>query len=212
MGDGMSPLYAMFRAALPIAVISLGLSIAAAIETTLQGWGDYRFGMTPDQTRALLGTSWSDLKSLPDGSIHYMNALASTRIEGHDFRVGIYFDKDKKLKSISFTEVGTARPSSECERGFQDLLRSFETRYGSFSPQLKPEDAIRPGTIEWCPLPGSTSKYYVLTVGGHSVIGGHGDIGFLAAAWREFGRAWVRVEIKTDGEGACEFRVTLQQD
>jgi hypothetical protein len=208
----MNSLYAMFRAALLIAVISLSLSIAAAIETTLQGWGDYRFGMTPDQTRALPGTSWSDLKSLPDGLIHYMNALAATRIEGHDFRVGVYFDKDKKLKSISFTEVGTARPSSECERGFQDLLRSLETRYGSFSPQLKPEDTVRPSTIEWRPLPGSSSKYYVLTVGGHSVIGGHGDLGFLAAAWREFDRAWVRVQIKTDGEGSCEFRLTLQQD
>jgi hypothetical protein len=202
----------MFRAALPIAAFSLGLSIAGAIETTLQGWGDYRFGMTPDQTRALPGASWSDLGSFPDGSIHYMTALASSRIEGHDFRVGVYFDKDKKLKSINFIEVATARPSAECERGFQDLLRSFEARYGSFSPQLKPADAVRPSTIEWRSLPASTSQYYVLTVGGHGVIGGHGDIGFLAAAWREFGRAWVRVQIKTDGEGGCEFRLTLQQD
>jgi hypothetical protein len=208
----MSPFHAMVRAALPIAVIGLGLSMAAAIETTLQGWGEYRFGMTPDQTRTLPGTSWSDLKSLPDKSIHYMNALAATRIEGHDFQAGVYFDKDKKLKSISFTEIGTTRPSSECERGFQDLLRNFETRYGSFSPQLKPGDAIRPSIIELRPLPGGTSKYYVLTVGGHSVVGGHGDIGFLAAAWREFGRAWVRVQIRTDGEGGCDFKLTFQQD
>jgi hypothetical protein len=208
----MSPFHAMLRAALPITVIGLGLSIAPAIETTLRGWGDYRFGMTPDQTRALPGISWSELKSLPDGSIQYMNALAATRIEGHDFQVGVYFDQDKKLKSISFTEVGTARPSSECERAFQDLLRTFETRYGSFSPQLKPGDAIGPSIIEWRPLPGGTSKYYVLTFGGHSVIGGHGDIGFLAAAWREFGRAWVKVQVQTDGEVGCVFRLTFQQD
>ena len=208
----MSPFSSIVRAVLAIAVIGLSVSMAAAIETTLQGWGDYKFGMTPDQIRALPGTSWSELKSLPDGAIHYMNALAATKIEGHDFQVGVYFDTDKKLKSISFTEIGTARPSSECERGFQDVLRTFETRYGSFSPQLKPSDAIKPSAIEWRSLAGSTSKYYVLTAGGHSVIGGHGDIGFLAAAWREFGRAWVKVQIQTDGEGSCVFRLTFQQD
>jgi hypothetical protein len=208
----MRPLYAMVRAALPIVVFGFGLSVSAASETTLQGWGDYRFGMTPDQIRTLPGTAWSELKSLPDGAIHYMNALAATKIEGHDFQFGVYFDTDKKLKSISFTEVGTVRPSSECERGFQDLLRTFEMHYGSFSPQLKPGDAIKPSVIEWRSLPDGTSKYYVLTAGGHSVIGGHGDIGFLAAAWREFGRAWVKVQIQTDGEGSCVFRLTVQQD
>ena len=202
----------ILRATLPLVSIGLSLPIAAALETTLQGWENYRFGMTPDQTRALSGTSWSDLKSLPDGSIQYMIGLTTVRIEGHDFHIGVYFDKDQKLKSIGLAEVATARPSSQCEREFQDLLRSFEARYGIFSPQLKPDDVTRPNSIEWRPLPGGNSTYYVLTAGGHSVIGGHGEIGYLAAAWREFGRAWVRLQITTNGDGACEFRITFQQD
>jgi len=211
--NAMNPIHAMGRAGLPIAAtVGLGLSIAAAVETTLPGWGDYRFGMTPEQIRALPDTSWSNLKSLPDGSIHYMTALTPTRIEGHDFHAGVYFNADKKLKSISFIELLTSSPSSECERRFQDLLRTFETHYGSFSPQLRPEDAIKPNTIEWRSLPGSTSQYYVLTVSTHSVIGGHGDIGFIAAAWREFGLAWVKVQLQTDGEDSCALRLTFQKD
>src|ERR1700680_3046464 len=101
----MSPFSSIVRAVLAIAVIGLSVSMAAAIVTTLQGWGNYKFGMTPDQIRALPGTSWSELKSLTDGALQYMNALTAIKIEGHDFRVGVYFDPDKKLNSINFTEV-----------------------------------------------------------------------------------------------------------
>lgn len=160
--------------------------------------------MTPDQVRALPGTSWSGLETRSGraiGTIHFMKGLSTTRVEGHDFKASVYFDEARKLQSITLTEAVAARPFAQCERGFHGLLRSFEGRYGSFSPHLKPGKQLG-ANIEWHALPGSSSKYFVLTSGTASI----------GEARRRFGPAWMSVKFDADDKGSCEFALTFQRD
>jgi hypothetical protein len=183
-------------------VVGLSLTSAVAVETSLQGWGDYRFGMTPDQVRALPGSSWSRLETKPGLGFFYMNGISTTSIEGRNFKALVTFDGGKKLlKSVTFTEAEAIRPFSECERGFQDLLRKFETRYGSFSPDIKPKKELG-ATVEWRTLSGGTSKYLILRPDSGN--------GFHLEAKRHFAQASVMVYVDAGGNN-CKINIEFNQ-
>src|SRR5258707_989020 len=131
----MQPFRSYIRTALALAIIGLGISAANAIE-------GFRFGMSQNQLRSLPGSSWSALQTTQGSTLAlgWMTGLRTTTIEGYEFKFDVYLRKNKAW-GITFAQVGAARPILQRSE-FHDLMQRLKMRCTSFSPELKPEDAV----------------------------------------------------------------------
>ena len=131
----MQPFRTYIRTVLSLAIIGFGISAANAIE-------GFRFGMSQNQLRSLPGSSWSALETTQDRTltIGWMKGLRTTTIEGYEFRIEVSLRKNKAW-GITFAQVRPARPVLQ-KSEFQELMQRLKMRCTSFSPKLKPEDAV----------------------------------------------------------------------
>jgi hypothetical protein len=121
----------------------------------LDGWNGYKFGMSPDQARAVPGVVFGkySAKDLQDRDIGAMSAQQPVRMNGIAFSLDFIFEPPKKLSRISLeNQVTTTQPA--CETRFIGMLSFLEKTYGGFAPinPQRPKEDDRdqlPSTVEW---------------------------------------------------------------
>ena len=139
---------------------------AFALET-LDGWGGYKFGITPDQVRAVPGQSFGEYRvaKIDDENVGSMAAQKSATINGISYTLVVHFRPLLRLSNISLTnQTKGSRP--DCEKRFLNLLSQVEKRYGGFSavdPQ-HPQDAQDqiPSLLVWKNQ--AASRYQLSTI------------------------------------------------
>src|SRR5215475_14540034 len=125
------------RRSMLLLLVLLGLCAPASAET-LDGWDKLKFGMTPDQVRAVPGMSWNDLVKLPvPGGISTMDTKAVvTGLAGEKFTVRLTFDGASKLNGIDLVSVRSLE-EKPCRALTHKLVAGGELAYGPFMPDPK---------------------------------------------------------------------------
>jgi hypothetical protein len=121
----------------------------------LQGWNGYKFGMTPDEARAVPGATLGkySAKDLQDRDVGAMSAQQPVRMNGIAFSLDLIFEPPKSVSKISLeNQVRTTRQG--CETRFIGMLSFLEKTYGGFAPinpqRLKKDDQDElPSTVVW---------------------------------------------------------------
>jgi hypothetical protein len=121
----------------------------------LQGWNGYKFGMRPEEVRAVPGITLGQYsaKDLQDRDVGSMSAQQPVRMNGIAFSLDLIFEPPKSLSKISLeNQVGTTQPG--CETRFIGLSSFLEKTYGGFAPinpqRLKKDDRDElPSTVVW---------------------------------------------------------------
>jgi hypothetical protein len=153
-------------------VISLAFSVLIAATpvlaaTTLDGWGAYKFGMTPDAARAVPGQSFGpySAKNIWNENKGSMGAKTHPLINGVSYDLNLYFDDASRLNGITL-ESEKQSSLGECGLAFLTLLGQQEKTYGGFAaaePERKRLDTDTPPTsVEWKTQ--GASKYELATV------------------------------------------------
>jgi hypothetical protein len=143
-------LVTLFGAAL---VLVAPLAVFAA--APLDGWNGYKFGLSPDDARAVPGIAFGkySAKNLQDQDIGAMSAQRPIRLNGIAFSLDLLFEPPKMLSRISMAnETKTAQP--DCETRFVGMLSFLEKSYGGFAPfspqrQKKNDQDELPSTVAW---------------------------------------------------------------
>jgi hypothetical protein len=168
----------LLSGALAIAALSCamaGLCVGdAAAQVPLQGYGDFKFGMSLDEVLARPGISWPqpEKKKLADfirggATVYMMESLTPVRFGDLRAKVNLWFDESRNLTDGWLVEE-KKMSFAECERWFQEELRKHETRYGEFSPGAEKKSPYRPlntfeRKVDWQSMPGARSVYSVVT-------------------------------------------------
>lgn len=156
-------------------LIAITMRVSAAEATSLEGWGEYKFGMTPEQVRAVPGLSWSDLhrESLGEATSNWIASSNTEQIARRQFGATFYFgsaegfeDPAPMLEQMILKNSGTERTADSCEQGFIEVLDDTERGRGRFKPQHPPQaetsDAL--GATAWRRTPDGNSTYEWRTV------------------------------------------------
>jgi hypothetical protein len=117
------------------AVIALLLTAmsARAADTTLDGWGDFHFGMSIDQARQVQSVAWGAIQT-PPGSISILPSSSEVSDFGLKFRLRLFFGAADGLEGISLDRDEETKPQ-DCRGHFENLLAALEKRYGAFVPR-----------------------------------------------------------------------------
>jgi hypothetical protein len=155
------------RIASVAAILAVAANAALAVDAqTLDGWGALRFGMSPDQARAVPGLNFGKY-SPKDLLERNLGAMASTKpalINGIPYKFDLFFNAYSALFEIAlWNEKPTNR--AECEARFLSLLNGLEKSYGSFAPvypvRKKNDQDQMPTSVEWI---GQPAHYALATV------------------------------------------------
>jgi len=145
---------------------------------TLDGWGPFKFGMTPEQARAVPGVSWRGPNGSRPGAgakpanVPIMMSRPMTSEYGPDTGVFLAFNGEQKLMMIKLLLKDTEF-ATDCEKTFRTLLTRLDAKYGPFAPGGAKDEwtimdmVIRGGMLERTSavsLPGSRSRYWHRTV------------------------------------------------
>jgi hypothetical protein len=137
---------------LPIAAVLLASPVLAA--AALDGWGGYKFGMSPDAARTVPGQSFGpySAKNIWNENKGSMGAKTQPVIDGVPYAFNLFFNDTSKLNGISL-EHEKKSSLGDCGGGFLTLLAQQEKIYGTFNP-VNPErkrDASQtpPTSLEW---------------------------------------------------------------
>jgi hypothetical protein len=143
----------------------------AVADVSPDGWGQFRFGMTPEQAHAVPGFSWQRDINIP--TMAMMFSLPMTSEYGPNTNVSLSFNGDKKLNDIRLS-AGDTRSAANCEKSFLDTLGRLDRKYGAFAPGGEKDinwfvqDAlIKGGLLERTSalnLSGSRSRYWHRTI------------------------------------------------
>ena len=152
---------------LPLCGGLLATQVLAA--TALDGWGAYKFGMSPDAARAIKGQTFGpySAKNIWNENKGSMGATSHPVIDGVAYDFNLYFDDASKLNGIS---LANEKQSSlaDCGSGFLTLLAQQEKNYGGFNPvdpQRKRDASQTPPTsLEWKNQGGSRYELATLTL------------------------------------------------
>jgi hypothetical protein len=201
------------RSLLLACVIGIASFPARAAEATLDGWAQYKFGMTSDQVRAIPGITWDEPQANsypPTGSraqdknrilppnefiASTMRSSSAVNKYGFEFNATALFDAQMTLNEIYALHYSEEQSPEDCEQQFQKLLEVFEMRYGTFVPDYNPVDHEHPYadnfevTTTWRDLPGTKSRYAFLTFERRAGA----DKNYAADAMHVFGLSSVRV-------------------
>jgi hypothetical protein len=120
---GRSVLIALLLAAAP----------ARAADATLDGWRDFQFGMSIDQTRQVPDSAWGALQT-PPGSISILPSSGDVSDFGQSFRLRLFFGSADGLEGISLDHSEETEPQ-DCRVRYETLLSALEKRYGPFVPR-----------------------------------------------------------------------------
>jgi hypothetical protein len=134
---------------------------------TVQGWRQFKFGMTSDQARAASGPSWryNPPNTNNTQTFSTLVTLQPTEEFGAMFgAVTVSFTSEHGLYGINLFDVGSVPPKSPeaCEDFYKKLLSVAETQYGRFIPfggKYKRIDATTPTRG----IAGAKSRYLYTT-------------------------------------------------
>jgi len=150
---------------LPVCAGFLATQVLAA--TALDGWGGYKFGMSPDAARAIKGQSFGpySAKNIWNENKGAMGATTRPAINGVAYDFNLFFDDVSKLNGISL-ENEKQSSLGDCGGGFLTLLAQQEKNYGGFNPvdpeRKRDETQTPPTSLEWKSQGGS--RYELATV------------------------------------------------
>jgi hypothetical protein len=149
-----------------VAALLAAADPAFALEP-LDGWGNYKFGIRPDQVRAVPGQSFGrySVTNIDGENIGAMAGQKTAIVNGIAYTLDVYFDPPLRLSRISLeNETTMSRP--DCEKRFLTLLSQFEKNYGGFSPvnPQHPQNAQDqlPSSLVWKSQ--AASRYQLSTV------------------------------------------------
>jgi hypothetical protein len=138
-------LFALFFAAAPAAAQNI---------QSLDGWGAFRFGMSPDQARAVPGTEFGRY-SRKDILQRDNGAMASKKpalMNGVAYNFNLYFNAFDRLYEVGLWHE-TTTSQADCESRFLALLDALERSYGKFAPlypqKVRNDQDQLPMTITW---------------------------------------------------------------
>ena len=174
------------------------ISRPALTQTALEGYGEFRFGMKLDQVRAIPGLTWLPFEATKvaagtpfEMTSRTMKSRGATTIEGKRFQIETYYNSQMELISVTFEGLQRTVSPAICEQDFQEFLRKFEGRYGTFSPIDVPQ-TVNVGfsvSIEHRRLPGGSSSYQANVAAEKGMV--------ATRARREFGRPKLEVSMNS---------------
>lgn len=156
-----------FRA-LPLLAVMAATPVLAA--TPLDGWGAYKFGLSPDAARAIPGHSFKPYaaKNLWNENKGAMGATTRPKINGVSYDFNLYFDSANQLNGIGLENEKKNVTLSDCGNAFLTLLAQQEKTYGAFAPVSpeRPRDTADtvPTSVEWKQEGGSRYELATLTL------------------------------------------------
>ncbi len=140
-----------------------------AADDVLDGWDDYKFGMTIEQVRAVPGIAWGEVQTpeVISGDTFsmkftFLKATAPVTIGAHAYDLKIYFKPDIGLTSVHFEDKTAAKSTAACELRFTDALAALERKHGAFAARQKAGKTTTPfGTLDltWRKAPTGSSTY-----------------------------------------------------
>ena len=143
---------------LAICLLGSTSSSVRAADATLNRWGGFTFGMTPDQVREIPDITWGPLNT--NKSQRWMFSRSPVNVDGFPFRsVEVLFDSEVRLAEIIATHFDP--DVAHCELQFLKSLRSLEARHGAFVPGAKDywRKQYDSRKVILRDLPGSQSRY-----------------------------------------------------
>ena len=150
---------------LPVCAGLLATPVLAA--TALDGWGGYKFGISPDAARAVPGQSFGpySAKNIWNENKGSMGAKTQPVINGVAYAFDLFFDDASKLNGISL-ENETQSSLGDCGSGFLLLMAQQEKTYGGFNPvdpeRKRDESQTPPTSLEWKSQ--GASRYELATI------------------------------------------------
>jgi hypothetical protein len=140
----------------PVLAIALCLlSLPALAVQTVDGWGAYKFGMSPDQARAVPGQIFGPYapRNLWNENKGAMGAKKESQLYRQGWALNLFFDAYSKLNGLSLENEKKSTSREACEQNFLSVLDQMEKDYGAFSavnPQRKWVATDTPPTqLDW---------------------------------------------------------------
>jgi len=137
--------------------------------TALDGWGSYKFGMSPDAARAVPGQTFGaySARNIWNENKGAMGATTEPVINGVHYALNLYFDDTSKLNGVSL-ENEKKSSLGDCGSGFLLLLAQQEKTYGTFNPldpeRKRNESQTPPTSLEWKAQGGSRYELATITL------------------------------------------------
>ena len=187
---------------------------ASTAKHTLNGWRQFKFGMTPEQARAVPGVSWRPGVHPP--TVIAMVSLPMTSEYGPNTHVMLMFNSDQKLTMINLS-ISDTESAADCEKTFQNLLTRLDAKHGAFAPGgEKDQWAIRDALIQGAvlertsalKLSGSRSRYWHRTI-----LPNVSGLNLEEEAKHSFGSRWLELMMyQKDGKTGCNRSITFTAD
>ena len=212
--------------AFTVLAVTLCLSAAAGSATAqskLDGWGQFRFGMTPDQARAAPGVSWPPaVKTKANAANANANASTADAMEslpmtseyGPDTHVSLNFNADQKLQEIrlNFTDTQSA---ADCENAFQKTLARLDAKYGAFAGNAKDDWSV-PGDSGQSLLERTSPEKLAGSRSGYSrrtILPNISGLNLETEARRAFGTSWIELGmLQKGGKNGCYRSIAFTAD
>ena len=144
----------------------MAIAASAASAQTLEGWGALKFGMSPDQARAVPGLAFGRYthKDLLERNLGAMASKKPALIGGVPYNFNLFFNAYSALYEIGmWSEKNSSH--ADCQAAFLALLGGLEKNYGAFAPvypvRKKNDQDQLPMSIEWI---GTPPHYHLATV------------------------------------------------
>ena len=144
------------RPALGFLAFSLLAAIlpAAAAPAALDGWGLLKFGMSPDQARAVPGITFGryGARNILNQLHGAMAAKKPILVNGIPYSLDLNFNTFEALAQITLQNEKTTS-EADCRDRFLALLGQLEKNYGALAPvytaRKKNDQDVLPISIEW---------------------------------------------------------------
>ena len=163
---------------------------AFSAPTAIDGWGAYKFGMSPDKARAVPGQTFGPYSAtnIWNENKGSMGAKTHPVVDGVAYDFNLYFDAAGKLSGIGL-ENEKKTSLGDCGLVFLTLMANQEKSYGGFTavePERKRVDTDTPPTsVEWKAQGGSRYQLGTLTLAD--------EYGYAWKARKSAGRNYVEV-------------------
>src|ERR1700722_3361438 len=143
----------------------LAMAAFTASAQTLEGGCALKFGMSPDQARALPGLAFGryTAKDLLERNLGAMASTKPALIGGVPYNFNLFFTAYSTLYEIGmWSEKNSSH--DDCQAAFLALLGGLEKNYGAFAPvypvRKKNDQDQLPMSIEWI---GTPPHYHLVT-------------------------------------------------
>lgn len=150
----MSRLLLIAAFAMTMPALCCFAAVPAGGAQALDGWNAYKFGLSPDATRAIPGETFGlySPKNLMNENRGAMAAKKPVSLFALTWTLDLLFNSSEKLNEVTLeSEKKSSR--EDCEKTFLGVLAQLEKSYGGFSavnPERKRNDSDTPPTsLEW---------------------------------------------------------------